>query len=60
MALDNGTVIRETANVDADVCLRNVALDLTLCYAKGTPRIDPVTGEVVGHEMVLTVLNSGG
>ncbi len=54
----DGSVQTHSADVDADMCLRSLPLKMTVCYAKGAPRLDPVTHEVTGHEMVMTLLDT--
>ena len=54
VADENGSVQQHNADVDADVCLRSIPLQMTVCYAKGPPRVDPDTSEVTGHHMVMT------
>ncbi len=56
VGMDDGSVVQQTAEIPADVCVRSIPLAVTMCYAKGNPRIDPRTNEVVGHSMVATVL----
>ncbi len=50
----DGSVQEHSADVDADVCLRSIPLQMTVCYAKGPPRVDPDTSKVTGHHMVMT------
>ena len=50
----NGSVEQTNADLDADVCLRSIPLQMTVCYTKGPPRLDPGTSEVTGHHMVMT------
>lgn len=54
MTLADGRVVERGAGAGDDVCVESVPLAVTMCYAKGQPRVDPASGEVVGHDMVLT------
>ncbi len=54
LTLGDGSVVERRTDSDDDVCVESVPLGVSMCYAKGAERIDPVSGDVVGHEMVLT------
>ncbi|MEM9056691.1 MAG: hypothetical protein AAGD86_04400 [Pseudomonadota bacterium] len=56
VGMDDGTAVQQSADLPADVCVRSIPLQVTMCYTKGSPRVDPRTNEVVGHSMVSTVL----
>ena len=53
----DGSAVQRPAALPADVCVRSIPLAVTVCYAKGKPRIDPRTQGVLGHSMVTTLLS---
>ncbi len=57
VGMNDGSSIRQTTALAADVCVRSIPLAMTMCYAKGNPRLDPRTNEVIGHSMVTTLVS---
>lgn len=52
VSLDDGTVIKQTINVAADVCFKQNSNSSTTCLSQGEPIIDAATNRVIGFEMI--------
>ena len=52
VSLEDGTVIKQTISVDADVCFKQNSQSSTMCLTQGSPIIDPDTNTVIGFEMI--------
>lgn len=52
VALDDGTVIKQTIFVDADICFKQLGVAETTCFIEGAPIYDPATDSVIGYEMI--------
>ena len=52
VSLEDGTVIRQTIDVDADICFKQNSASQTTCFSQGDAIINPLTAEVIGHEMI--------
>ena len=52
VSLDDGTVVMQTIQSDADLCFKKNSESSTTCLTKGEPVYDPATNAVVGIEMV--------
>lgn len=57
VGMRDGSAVQQAAPLAADVCVRSIPLAMTMCYAKGSPRVDPRTNEIVGHSMVTTLVS---
>lgn len=49
---EDGSVIRQTINVDADFCFKNISSSETTCFSQGEAIINPETDLIVGYEMI--------
>lgn len=47
---ENGSIIRQTVSLDADICLKSIQSPMTTCFTQGSPIINDV-GTIVGYEM---------
>ena len=52
VSLDDGTVIKQTIDSDADICFKVNSEALTTCLTEGAPVIDPNSDTVIGYEMI--------
>jgi hypothetical protein len=52
VSLEDGTVIKQTINVDADVCFKQNTSSSTLCFTQGDAIMDATTNTVIGFEMI--------
>ena len=52
VSLEDGTVIKQTISVDADVCFKMNSSSATTCLTQGEPIIDPVTNTIIAYEMI--------
>lgn len=52
VSLEDGTVIKQQIEVEADVCFKQNTSSQTTCFTQGAPVVDPQTGAVVGYEMI--------
>ena len=52
VSMDNGTVVKQTVNIDADVCFKQNSASSTTCFSQGSAIIDPSTNAVIGYEMI--------
>ncbi|MDH3613255.1 MAG: hypothetical protein OES10_08225 [Gammaproteobacteria bacterium] len=52
VSLDDGTVIKQTISVDADVCFKQNSSSSTTCLTQGKAIIDAATNTVIGFEMI--------
>jgi len=52
VSLDDGTVIKQTIDVNADVCFKQNSDSTTTCLTQGEAIIDAATNTVIGFEMV--------
>lgn len=52
VSLDDGTVIRQTIDVDAEICFKQNSARLTTCFSQGAAIVDPSTQEIIGYEMI--------
>lgn len=49
---EDGSVIRQTINIDADFCFKQISSSETTCFRQGEPIINPETNLIVGYEMI--------
>lgn len=52
VSLDDGTVIKQTINISAEICFKQSSSSLTTCLTQGDPIVDPQTNTVIGFEMI--------
>lgn len=52
VSLDDGTVIRQSIDVDAEICFKQNSARLTTCFSQGAAIVDPSTQEIIGYEMI--------
>ncbi len=52
VSLEDGTVIKQTISVDADVCLKESTSSSTLCFSQGDAIFDAATNTLIGFEMI--------
>jgi hypothetical protein len=52
VSLEDGTVIKQLIDVDADICFKQNASSSTMCLTQGDPIIDAATNTVIGFEMI--------
>lgn len=52
VSLEDGTVIRQTIDVDAEICFKQNSARLTTCFSQGAAIVDPATEEIIGYEMI--------
>ncbi len=52
VSLDDGTVIKQTINLTADVCFKMNSSSETTCLTQGEAIVDPDTNSIVGYEMI--------
>lgn len=50
--LEDGSVIKQTLNIDADVCFKQISSSDTTCFTKGEAIISPDTNMIIGYEMI--------
>ena len=52
VSLEDGTVIKQVIDVDAEICFKNINDSRTTCLLQGAPIIDAATNETIGFEMI--------
>jgi len=52
VSLEDGTVIKQLIDVDAEICFKLNSSSSTTCLTQGAPIVDPVTETLIGFEMV--------
>lgn len=52
VSLDDGTVIRQTIDIDADLCFKNNSESSTICLSQGEAIVDSATNRIIGFEMI--------
>ncbi len=52
VSLDDGTVIKQTVNLTADLCFKLNSSSETTCLTQGEAIVDPDTNAIVGYEMI--------
>ncbi len=50
--LEDGSVIKQTINVDADLCFKQIGSKETTCFTTGDAIISPETNAIIGYEMI--------
>jgi len=52
VSLDNGQVIMQKIDSDADICFKQASKSATTCLTQGAPLVDPYSNEIIGFEMI--------
>ena len=52
VSLEDGSVIKQLIDVDADICFKQSTSSSTTCLTQGEPIFDAVTSTVIGFEMI--------
>ncbi len=52
VSLEDGTVIKQLIEVDADICFKQNSSSSTMCLTQGEPIVDAATNTIVGFEMI--------
>ena len=55
--LEDGSVIKQTINIIADVCFKQISSSETTCFTQGDAIIDPETNTILGYEMIEDHIN---
>jgi len=51
VSLQDGSIIEQSIDVDADVCLKQIQDSLTTCYARREPIYDNAGRTIIGYRM---------
>lgn len=51
VSLEDGSVIKQTINSNADLCFKTSVASATTCFAQGAAIVSPDTNTVIGFEM---------
>ena len=51
VSLEDGSVIQQTVQLDADICFKTNGVSTTTCLTRGAPIMDQGDGGVIGYEM---------
>ena len=51
VSLEDGSIVRQTVNLDADICMKSLGSTETNCLTQGDPVVNDA-GIVVGYEML--------
>lgn len=52
VSLEDGTVIKQMIDADADICFKQNASSATTCLSEGAPIYDSATNTIIGIEMI--------
>ncbi len=52
VSLEDGSVVKQTIDSDADLCFKLNSQSTTTCLTQGAPIVDPVTNTIVGFKMI--------
>lgn len=52
VSLDDGSVIKQTIDIDADLCFKMISDTSTTCLKQGEAIVDPDSDEIIGFEMI--------
>lgn len=52
VSLDNGQVIMQKIDSDADICFKQASKSSTTCLTQGAPLVDPYSNQIIGFEMI--------
>lgn len=59
VSLDDGSIIRQTLDLDADICVKALDDPKTMCYSQGEAIVNN-NGVVVGYEMLAQTISLKG
>jgi hypothetical protein len=51
VSLNDGSIISQTVDIDADICMKSNSSPVTQCLRRGEPVYDPDGGTVIGYRM---------
>ncbi len=51
VSLQDGSIIKQDIDLDADICMKSNASSVTTCLYKGDPIFDPDTDQLIGYHM---------
>jgi len=51
VSLQDGSIVKQDIDLDADICMKSNASSVTTCLYKGDPIFDPDTDQIVGYYM---------
>jgi len=57
VSLEDGSVIKQIIDSDADICFKQNSDSATTCLSEGDPIIDAATNEIIGFEMIENHIN---
>ena len=52
VSLEDGSVIKQMIDADADICFKQISSPATTCLSEGAPIVDSLTDTIIGFEMV--------
>lgn len=52
VSLEDGSVIKQTISIDADICFKQISSSSTTCFTQGNPIVDPASDTIIGFEMI--------
>ena len=52
VSLDDGSVIKQLIDSDADICFKQISSSATTCLSEGAPIVDSATNTIIGVEMI--------
>lgn len=52
VSLADGTIVKQTIDVDADICFKLNSSTSTICLTQGEAIVDPLSNAVIGYNMV--------
>ena len=51
VSLEDGSVIQQTLQLEADICFKTNSESTTTCLTRGDPIVDARAGKVIGYQM---------
>jgi len=51
VSLQDGSIVKQDIDLDADICMKSNASSVTTCLYKGDPIFDPDTDQLIGYHM---------
>jgi len=52
VSLEDGSVIKQMIDADAEICFKQISNSATTCLSEGAPIFDSATNTIIGFEMV--------
>ena len=52
VSLEDGSVVKQTINSEADLCFKLNSSSTTTCLTQGEPVVDPLSNRIVGFKMI--------